>query len=763
MTGFGNALVFKSIGRNEIDEIEKYMRNNKSSSFCFRPGDIKLIEALVKHVKKVVDDKGENSGLAHFTFESKVKVQSIANCVDMRDETKTHYLLRKLISAADRNSQREKGGYRYDSDIKLLSSFLRMIAGLMPYEFVQKNLEHCLPSLSSTNRYIQSSGYHVTEGVLRCEELAIYLSERSLEPVVCLSEDATRITGRVQYDSKSNQLIGFVLPLSSGNGVPIPFKYPARNAEEILGHFVSQNSTASFLNVIMAKPIANVPAFCLTVFGSDNKYTAEDVAKRWQYITEQLAKVKIKVLTISSDSDPKYNKAMRLLSELGHKTKNIWFSMRGDRFGPFYIQDTVHVATKLRNFLLRTLYDKRTIPFGDGFIKVGHLYELLNMFLKDEHQLTASTLNPIDRQNFKSVLRICNKRVTDLLRDHIKDSASTIQFLQIIRDIIDSFMDHDLTPLQRTRKMWYSLFLIRIWRQFIISTKGYTLKDNFLSANCYTCIELNAHGLVQSMLHLKEIDKDELFKPYFFESQPRESLFRQLRSMSTVFSTVTNCTVKEALSKISKIHFQNQIMQLTSQFFVYPRLKNSTFPHSNQKLPSKEEIFKEIKFCRTLAIATAKKIGLIEGNVVSVENYECQIKPATPTTTSRLKKKQFIENKIGINSLQLTMCDLKNIKLINYVNKVKPDGIDGNGPYVEIRNSKNKKMLVKKTSLCWLLGNESKKLSSDRLLRVMHTTTNSQDFGMRKKIRNPTLNFAHERINMKRNKKCKRHLHFKKK
>lgn len=147
----------------------------------------------------------------------------------------------------------------------------------------------------------------------------------------------------------------------------------------------------------------------------------------------------------------------------------------------------VHIATKMRNFLLRSTCDKKILPFGNGLIRVEHLYQLLNLFMKDKHQLTYSTLNPTDKQNFKSVLRICSSKVTDLLRDHVKNSQGTIQFLQIMRDIIDGFMEINLTPLQRVRKIWYALFLIRIWRKFILSSKCYTLEKNFLSLNCYTC------------------------------------------------------------------------------------------------------------------------------------------------------------------------------------------------------------------------------------------------------------------------------------
>lgn len=118
-------------------------------------------------------------------------------------------------------------------------------------------------------------------------------------------------------------------------------------------------------------------------------------------------------------------------------------------------------------------------------------------------------------------------------------------------------MDLNLTPLQRVRKIWYSLFLIRIWRQSIIDNKKYTLKANFMSTNCYACIELNAHELVKCLLHLKEIDKPEYFCTFLFESQSCENTFRQFRSFTTTYSTVINCSLKESISRVSKIHLQN--------------------------------------------------------------------------------------------------------------------------------------------------------------------------------------------------------------
>lgn len=140
-----------------------------------------------------------------------------------------------------------------------------------------------------------------------------------------------------------------------------------------------------------------------------------------------------------------------------------------------------------------------------------------------------------------------------------------------------------------------------------MSSENYTLKENFLTQNCYVCIELNAHELVSCLLHLKDINRPDLFMPYLYESQACENTFRQLRSPSTVYSTVTNCTVKEAISRISSIQFQNHVIQRTKHLFAFPRMKNPVDSCNVAPLPSKDEIFKETEFCEQLAIKTATK------------------------------------------------------------------------------------------------------------------------------------------------------------
>lgn len=121
-------------------------------------------------------------------------------------------------------------------------------------------------------------------------------------------------------------MIGFVLPINCNNGLPIPFAYPANNFEDIRKPFKDDIPISSFINVIMAKPLSNDAAFCLVLFGSNGRYTSGDVTNRWKWIVSELLKCEINVLSISSDSDPKYNAAMRDLSQLGSCNNLVnWF------------------------------------------------------------------------------------------------------------------------------------------------------------------------------------------------------------------------------------------------------------------------------------------------------------------------------------------------------------------------------------------------------------------------------------------------------
>lgn len=299
-------------------------------------------------------------------------------------------------------------------------------------------------------------------------------------------------------------------------------------------------------------------------------------------------------------------------------------------------------------------------------------------------------------------------KVICLLEERVLGSQGTITFLKVIRNVINAFSTKNFTPLERIRKMWYTVFLLWIWREFVSSKKKYTLKNNFVTQNCHSCIELNAHNLVLIILALGKENKPDQFLPFLYNSQTCEEFFRQIRSFTSTYSTKANCSVKEILERISKIQLLNDIT--TNTTFKFPRVRNmhQFSDQINYELPTKGEIFKEIVNCQKDAIKKAIELGMLAENH---ENrwFEC------PITPLQMKPQTGNENKSHVNTNKII--HLKKVELKNFAHKFINQAVPETSPYVEISTGLNRHM-VKKTSLGWLLRPEPAKLSSGRIIRV---------------------------------------------
>lgn len=231
--------------------------------------------------------------------------------------------------------------------------------------------------------------------------------------IVALSEDATRITGRVQYNSRSNDIIGFPLPIDE-SGLPMQGIYKARCASVIEGFFYDieskqERQPAQYVNVVMAQPLdRNTPAFCLMLFSTDSKFVAAKVGNRWRHITNLLNAKGIKVIAFSSDSDPRYNAVMRNIMRFGKdncQSTPEWFCAKfSTNVLYFPMQDVMHIGTKLRNAML----NKSNLKFGRNKISIQHLQVLVKTIPKELHNLTNYMITPSDRQNVETVIKIIN-------------------------------------------------------------------------------------------------------------------------------------------------------------------------------------------------------------------------------------------------------------------------------------------------------------------------------------------------------------------
>lgn len=176
------------------------------------------------------------------------------------------------------NNRRHKQGRRYDDDIKKFAAHVFIVGGRLNYETLSANLP--LPSISTVSRVLHNEYPQLVEGKLRAKELKTYLLANGHPMHVWLSEDGTRISGKVQYDATTNQLVGIVQNLDANTGLPVPAQLDVNTAADIANHF-AKGKISNYAYVVMAQPItSNASPFCLCIFGTDNIFKTDDVLRR---------------------------------------------------------------------------------------------------------------------------------------------------------------------------------------------------------------------------------------------------------------------------------------------------------------------------------------------------------------------------------------------------------------------------------------------------------------------------------------------------
>lgn len=132
------------------------------------------------------------------------------------------------------------------------------------------------------------------------------------------------------------------------------------------------------------------------------------------------------------------------------------------------------------------------------------------------------------------------------------------------------------------------------------------------------------------MLFLKENGLEASFLPHLLSSQPCEAIFRQIRSLSSTYSTVVNCTVKEILGRINKISLQNDIVKnlsSTSNIVIPKALALAKSQHKELvALPTAEEIRNQIEISKAAAIKDAINFGLVTFKKSQHLKLNCTIK-----------------------------------------------------------------------------------------------------------------------------------------
>ncbi|CAG9814094.1 unnamed protein product [Phaedon cochleariae] len=686
--------------------------------------------------------------------------------MNLKGDIKNQKLLELFKSTVIRNeSNINSKQNRYDQHLKEFSTYLYLIGGNLLYQTLYSNMNGAMPSITTVRRQIERTSKTFNEGEFRFRELKQFLVSRNLPLCVWISEDATKIIERIDYSPRNNKNVGFVLPIKEDGLINTAF-FKATSYQEIKRQF-SEETVSTYAYVIMAQPLQNnCPSFCLSVFGTDNKFSSEHVRKRWHTMKEYAQKkYGIHILGFSSDGDPRLLKCMRLeatfpqSSHLEQQNASWnWFQANLETEN-IPVQDTVHIGTKFRNRLLKpSIY----LPVGNKIISSSHLAILISNISKDVHFLTGYDINPDDKMNFQSVERIISEKVTTALLDHVPNSEATAFYLKIIRDMLNCFLMKNMSIQMRLYLAWKVVFQLRIWRNWILTTNEFTLKDNFITLNNYISVEINAHSLIlliRKFSKFQERFPASMFVPWLMSSQPCEQLFRSTRSMTSTFSTIVNFSLLEIMNRINKIQFLQNAVNNLKGTFCFPR-------EDSARLGSEGEIHQEIPFVilsdeeiesivlsslqdaklamNALGISDIPDNFFLNLNLRSYDNeateheYEDEmlsnrsdvnLSSEFDDIVSLVEDDSSNEDISGLVSGTLSHPEsilLNDIENIEDHLQIKDYSKDTNkstniffndGPFLRVSYN-DEIMVVRKSTLCWLFTKNRSKLSSDRTIRV---------------------------------------------
>ena len=448
---------------------------------------IKLLKLKAKQEHcSISDEVAESSGeyvtedflKHHPLLKSLIKWYKQGDSIDSRK----HQFLTSFIDNLVNNLPLSPNRFRYNDLTKKIAISLYILGGKQTYEFVRLNIYASIPNLSRLHDLINKSGVIATEGKFDFQSL-----EKCASRFGFCSEDTTGVIRRVEYDSSSNSFVGFATPII--DGVPMAQSYQADTFTELKDIYESKE-IASLLNVHMFQSVpmldsvTHAPKACLlSAYGVNNRSTAMDILRRWIHILKNCLDNGVRVIGFSTgicrdtivnerffdspiDADSKYLSAMRIGSGFFAPTSALtlendkhafeidlpddWTSFfLGKKQLFLFFQDPVHLVTKWRN---RLLSSKAELHLGKYRITKRHIETLINdeSLTKLDHGLTNSDINPEDRQNYHSCIKIISNDVVHLLED-AEDSEGTVVYLKLLQMIVKTYITKSTSVRERKR------------------------------------------------------------------------------------------------------------------------------------------------------------------------------------------------------------------------------------------------------------------------------------------------------------------------
>lgn len=512
----------------------------------------------------------------------------------------------------------------------------------------------------------------------------------------------------------------------------------------------------------MVQPLKdNAPSFMLLTFGQPD-FDYKICMNRIFYIKDELKKQGIDVIGWSSDGDPKLLKAMTLVSKIGDPKNKIPIAFKNYINADFEtqiacIQDECHICNKLKNRLM-VQSDPIVMGYNGCNACMAHLLLLDQQKLKSKTKLTSADLTNADPMSSNQAIKLASDCVLDTLKE-IDDIGTrpTRLYLLLIKEQHLALSSKTLSPLERIQKLFFVIFILRAiynerseFKRHIRDFKS----SQFITANAYKCLELNAANMLVLARKLRDNNDDKYFLPWLFQSQTCESYFRLLRSFTPNQSTITNFHGLEGQYKMTKVQTMIDLgLSLSEKGFILP-IKYQNNDNSSQtntfKIPNDEILANEIKKAREQAMqimaefllrpSSNEKLSIKKSFSLDLDSYKYLY---NDLDTEEQEENTYQEDN-GIysieyddcfeNQIQEAMTDpvmVSDIDLLSecdglLTNSLPGDPLQGSN-YLCVKDNSGKQYFISTKTYVWLINNPQK-LSNDRLKRFRATSAKINEY-----------------------------------
>ncbi|EXX78932.1 hypothetical protein RirG_010490 [Rhizophagus irregularis DAOM 197198w] len=453
--------------------------------------------------------------------------------------------------------------------------------------------------------------------------------------------DNTKLKSRLRYSPTLGCIVGSVLSKEETT-INVYSDIP-----NIINKIKSEKAIAKDVRVyILQIPLPKFPPVVIALIpnkGNDNSKTISQLHKKLiQEIAPQLG---IHILSIGSDGAITEFQAQQSIIDIQTSKRlfirepslNIHFSCPVfDNVGPIVrVQDPKHAKKTARNAIIS---GARLLTFGTSSVRYDHFLTLIN---QHDSIMYKNDVIKLDKQDDAAAYRsFCSANFKQCLTHEFRVKEGMEGFavyIFVMGELIDSYLNRNISPVERIRMALTSYFFLHLWR-FHIETlhqkySNYvSIRQNFLSDQSFAIFT----SLCESMVLLVKAHRDYYpqmpFLHWLHKSESCEHFFGVARQINSDFDFSELIQMLPKISQYTKalrnkkLSFNKERSVREGYLFDYTSDELDKLSIDKLRLwPDDEQILKIIQHSRCLARDLAEYVGIIQPSDISIEIFVPQI------------------------------------------------------------------------------------------------------------------------------------------